>query len=63
MAQDVPDETENPPWFGNWEGRLHCVLYSTDYLNSLIATSGMLLEQMLPRRDRHKQDELLLRPA
>jgi SAM-dependent methyltransferase len=63
MAEGVPDETENPPWFGNWEGRLHCVLYSTAYLRDLIGNSGMTLEQALPRRARHKQDELLLRPA
>jgi SAM-dependent methyltransferase len=62
MAEGVPDETENPPWFGNWEGRLHCVLYSTAYLKDLIATSGMTLESELPRRKGHKQDELLLRP-
>ena len=63
MAEGVPDETENPPWFGNWTGRLHCVLYSTDYLKDLIPTTGMVLERVLPRREGHKQDELLLRPA
>jgi len=61
MAEGVPDETENPPWFGNWTGRLHCVLYSTDYLKCLISTTGMTLERVLPRREGHKQDELLLR--
>ncbi len=63
MADGVPDETENPPWFGDWTGRLHCVLYSTDYLKDLIAMAGMTLDSVLPRREGHKQDELLLRPA
>jgi SAM-dependent methyltransferase len=62
MADGVPDETENPSWFGNWEGRLHCVLYSTNYLKDLISASGMSLERVLPRREGHKQDELLLIP-
>jgi cyclopropane fatty-acyl-phospholipid synthase-like methyltransferase len=63
MADGVPHETENPPWLGNWSGRLHCVLYSTDYLKDLIATTGKTVGSVLPRREGHKQDELLLRPA
>jgi cyclopropane fatty-acyl-phospholipid synthase-like methyltransferase len=59
VADDVPDETENPPWLGEWKGRLHCVLYSTTHLSRLIQGEGLVLEDMVPM-DNRKQVGLLL---
>jgi cyclopropane fatty-acyl-phospholipid synthase-like methyltransferase len=61
MADGVPNETENPTWYGNWSGRLHCVLYSTDYIERLISEAGFILERVIKREGR-KQDSLLLGP-
>ena len=62
MADGVPEETENPPWLGESSGRLHRILYSTEYLRQLIETAGLKLVEVVPRANR-EQTTLLLRPA
>jgi len=62
MADGVPDMTENPPWLGASSGRLHRVLYSTDFLSQLIRGSGLIIEDILPEVPHRKQPGLLLRP-
>jgi cyclopropane fatty-acyl-phospholipid synthase-like methyltransferase len=60
-ADDVPDETENPSWLGDWTGRLHCVLYSTDYLQRLIAAAGLTITARMPPMEYRPQDALVLK--
>lgn len=62
MDDDVPDETENPPGLREWSGRLHCVLYSTDFLGRLIVDAGLVLEEVVDMEAR-QQTGLLLGPA
>jgi hypothetical protein len=61
-ADDVPDETENPYWLGDWTGRLHCVLYSTDYLARLITEAGLTITARIPPMEYRPQDALVFRP-
>lgn len=48
VGDDVPDETENPSWMGDWTGRLHCVLYERAYFMRMIADAGLVAE-VIPR--------------
>lgn len=59
MADNVPDETENPSWMRAWSGRLHCVLYSTDHLMHLITEAGMVLDEIVHRDDRYQTGLIL----
>lgn len=54
VADNVPDETENPEWLRSWSGRLHGVLYSTDHLGMLIETAGLTLLSLSPRAERQQ---------
>ena len=62
-ADDVPDETENPYWLGDWTGRLHCVLYSTDYLARLITEAGLTITARIPPMEYRPQDALVFGPV
>jgi SAM-dependent methyltransferase len=59
VADEAPDETENPSWLGAWSGRLHCVVYSTDYLTRLITEAGLVVKH-LGARDGRKQTGIVL---
>jgi SAM-dependent methyltransferase len=61
MEDNVPDVTENPPWLGDWRGRLHCVLYSTEFLGNLIEQAGLTLEEVFPPVEFRRQKSLVLR--
>lgn len=62
MEDDVPDITENPAWLREWKGRLHCVLYSTNYLTQLILQAGFTISQVQRTGD-HRQVALVLTQA
>jgi SAM-dependent methyltransferase len=60
--RDVPDETENPDWYGpfEWKNPLHCVLFSLDYIDQLVTRAGLIVDQML-RNEYDGQTGLVLR--
>jgi hypothetical protein len=62
VADDVPDETENPPWLGEWSGRLHCVLYSTNFLTRLIHEAGFAVDRIEASAN-DRQAGLMLTPC
>lgn len=62
VADDVPDETENPPWLGDWSGRLHCVLYSTSFLTRLIHEAGFAVDRIEASAN-DRQAGLMLTPG
>lgn len=59
VADDVPDETENPEGQREWHGRLHVVQYSTDYMRRLIDEAGLTLHDIIDRPGK-RQTGLLL---
>lgn len=46
VADDVPDETENPAEWGSlqWSGPLHCVLYSRRHFERMIRDAGLAIK-------------------
>lgn len=61
---NVPDETENPSWYGpfEWERPLHCVLYSIDRLEYMIGRSSLELGPFFKGREVDGQTGLVLKP-
>jgi SAM-dependent methyltransferase len=60
MEDDVPPESENPPWYGEWSRPLHCVLYSTDRLTDLARRATLSVDSIDEYHNRQKL--LRLRP-
>jgi SAM-dependent methyltransferase len=50
VADNVPPCTENPPDFGvlQWQGRLHCVLYSRENWESMVRRAGLEITKIVP---------------
>lgn len=61
IEDDVPDETENPPWYGrgDWSGRLHCVLYSTERIHTLVADAELAVQRRITTEGREQTGLLL----
>ena len=61
----VPDETENPDWYGpfGWRGRLHCVLYSIDWVEQAVGHAGLSIVDFSKGVEVDGQTSLILKRA
>lgn len=61
----VPDETENPDWYGpfDWRGRLHCVLYSIDWVEQAVGHAGLSIVDFAKGVEVDGQTSLILKRA
>lgn len=58
----VPDETENPSWWGPmvWRGALHCVLYSVEWLEQKVGLADLVFDDFRKSSDVDGQTALVL---
>lgn len=65
VESDVVVERENPPGYGpmDWRGALHCVRFSRDFFERMIADAGLRVEVFEHGRETDGQSLFVLRVA